>query len=629
MCGIVGIVAAADRDVAPGALDAMRDAVHHRGPDSTGREILPDHGVAVAHTRLSVIDLSQGGHQPMWSADRSAVLVYNGEIYNYREVRTELESLGCTFASTSDTEVLIRGYETWGTDVLRQLNGMFAFAIWDCRLRRLWVVRDRLGVKPIYYYHDPGRDLFVFASELKAMLRHPAIPRRVDHRGFNSYLTLGYTPAPHTVLEGVRKLPAAHALTIEPGSEPKIARYWSVPGLTDVNNQRDTRARIRSLVEAAVDRRMISDVPIGAFLSGGFDSTLVVGLMSRLSPHRVRTFSAAFEIGHRSFKYNEDADFADRAAAHYGTEHTRFVIGAEDTLRDDIVRFVGSMDEPTANSSGFSTMLLAEQVKRSGVTVILTGDGSDELFGGYPRYRKDILVDWTRTVPKFLRRSMRSLANGRCAGLASLLDKANLAPFTPERQLIWWAQFSEQTLRGLVSSDVLAAGLNAADESFADVLSTLNTDGPGRPDNRDAMCLADLCLWIAEESNMRVDKATMSASVESRSPFLDYELVEYAMSIPFRYKSGLGREKWLLRRTFADVVPDFIGKRRKRGWLSPSYHWLRQTFKEDAQRVLRGLPETGLFDPSVARLADEFDTVSDRWVWMLYMFGLWHEMHIS
>ena len=628
MCGIVGILASQPRDLDPGVLAAMRDTIRHRGPDDTGEEIVAAHGLAFGHTRLSVIDLSQGGHQPMWGKDRSTLLIYNGEIYNFPEIRLELEKAGCVFESGSDTEVLLRGYETWGNQVLERLNGMFAFAIWDARRHSLWLARDRLGVKPLYYYSDPGRDLFVFASELKALLRHPAVPRRVDPKGLHGYLSLGYTPAPHTILEGVRKLPAGHTLTVARGGNPEIGRYWSVPPTARSGDRRDMSGRIRSLVEESVGRRMISDVPVGAFLSGGFDSTLVVGLMSRLSDHPVRTFSAAFEVGPRSFKYNEDADFADRAAKELGTEHTRFVIGAEDTLRDDIGRFAWAMDEPTANPSGFSTMLLAEEVKKSGVTVILTGDGSDELFGGYPRYRKDILIDWARRVPAVLRRSVGGLTGGRFGQLSSLLDKAELAPFTPERQLVWWSQFPDRVLSELLVPEVAAAGQGAAEGSFADVLVSLDRSGGGQPDNRDAMCLADLRIWIAEESNMRVDKATMNASVESRSPFLDYELAEYAMSIPFRRKSGLGREKWLLRKTFADVVPDFIGKRKKRGWLSPSYHWLRQTFREDAIRVLRELPDTGLFGPSAARLADDFDGVSDRWIWMLYMFGLWHEKHL-
>lgn len=630
MCGVVGVLSDMPSMYEPHILEPMLDTIRHRGPDDFGIERLVQDGLAFGHARLSVIDLSEHGHQPMWSHTGDSLIVYNGEIYNYQGIKSELESMGISFRSNCDTEVIINGYAAWGTRIIDKLHGMFAFAIWDQRTKSLLLVRDRLGMKPLYYYYNESQNLFIFASEIKAIVQHPSVAKEVNPYALKSYLSIGYTFAPQTMFKGIYKIPSASIMTFKPGhGAPHVEHYWQIREVAGRHCKKDGREQIRSLVENAVKKRMISDVPLGAFLSGGVDSTLVVGLMSRLTQEPVRTFVAAYAVGPRSVKYNVDAEYAEIAAKHFNTRHTRFTIELNtEILKASVRRLVRAMDEPINEASALSSLLLAEKVRESGITVMLTGNGSDELFGGYPRYQNDILISWAQKIPEVVRRNSL-LGIIPSPNLRKVLRKAAVPPFTVERLMEWWGCFSPETLHSLVIPSY-HLDLDPVQNAMQTVIQEIQKMD-GSPDNRDLMAFADLRLWIAENNNMVIDKTTMNHSLESRSPFLDYRLVEYALSIPFVEKAAFGREKHLLKSIFKDVLPDSILKRPKHGWLSPYFYWMRDALWADIQEVIGRLPETGLFTKEVLQYTQKFVPVGNYplELWTLYIFGLWYEEFIG
>jgi asparagine synthase (glutamine-hydrolysing) len=603
----------------------MQQALMHRGPDDEGIEVAPAVGLALIHTRLSVIDRSPLGHQPMWNEERTIGLVFNGEIYNFRELRRELEEQGRVFRSGADTEVILQGYEAWGIDVVKRMNGMFAIGLWDNQQKCLWLIRDRLGEKPLYYWHDPARETLVFASEMKALLRWPDISRRVDPEALHCYLTLGYVPAPYSMLQAIRKLQPAHLLRYSTDG-CILRRYWEAPALGTWQAPRaDYRQAIRATVEQAVARRLVSDVPVGAFLSGGVDSSLVVGVMSRLSPKPVRTFAAAFDVGARSSKYNVDAHMAELVSQWFGTDHTRLTVTATDNLPELLDQIVWHMDEPHANPTLVTTYLLARLTKERGVAVALSGDGSDELFGGYQRYFADRYVSWFRQAPQPMRRALQYVAGRttRLADLSKALQKAELLPHSPQRYLTWWELFTTAD-----RLELLAPSLRDAAEAPHACIDTILAQAPAAND-QDLLSYADLMLWIAEESNMRIDKMGMAHALEIRAPLLDYTVVEQALTIPFRHKSAWGDSKRLLKESFADVLPEMVQRRPKWGWLSPVYYWIKDFVWQEARQAVSWLPETELFSPRVRELVQTYPSPHAHKVWAMFIFALWHRRFID
>ena len=403
MCGIAGVWTQ-DREIEEAVLRRMLQLLQHRGPDDNGIEFALDRRVALMSTRLSIIDLTSAGHQPMRSEDQALSLAFNGEIYNFRELREELNRRGHHFHSSTDTEVVLKGYQEWGIDIVDRLVGMFAFAIWNGTEECLWLVRDRLGEKPLYYWYDSNRQELAFGSEIKALLAWPAIQREVNPEALHCYLALGYTPAPHTMFQGIHKIPAAHRLRFD-GTDIKIEPYWNVGNLGSMRVSKEAHRRnIRELVTQAVEERLMSDVPVGAFLSGGVDSSVVVGLMSRAMKQPVKTFSTAFEVGPRSFKYNVDSEAAKKVSRYFGTDHTELTIQVSpDAFLKTLRQMVLHLDEPQAAPAIVASFLAAEKVSEHGIKVILTGDGSDECFAGYGRYLADRKVDLLRRIPRPLR----------------------------------------------------------------------------------------------------------------------------------------------------------------------------------------------------------------------------------
>jgi asparagine synthase (glutamine-hydrolysing) len=634
MCGLAGVLSREPRAANEEVLRKMRDLVAHRGPDHAAVQLVPECGLGLAFARLSVIDPSPAGHQPMWNVERTVSVMLNGEIYNHPELRRQLQELGYHFRSRTDTEVLLHGYQEWGDKVLDRVAGMFALAIVDLRgsvdgQATVLLARDRFGEKPLTYSWDAATGTLVFGSETKAVLAHPSVRRELSSAALHCYLALGYIPSPYTMFRGVHRLRPGHRLVAARGQPPLVETYWrAVPESESPDGRRRRpRREVRALLERSVRERMISDVPLGAFLSGGLDSTIVATLMNGLVDTPLRTFSAAFAVGPRSVKYNADADAAERTARRLGTAHTRLTIAPPENFEGLLRETVWHSDEPHANPTLVTTYLLAREVRRHGVTVILTGDGSDELFGGYPRYQLDRVVASVARLPGSFRRVAEAVARGdRGRNLRTLVEKANLAPFSAPRYMTWWTLFSSSERQALLTSGW------RDDVGAPDVLvdQALQEGGPyGSP--TEAVMKTDLALWLADESNVRVDKMTMAHALEARAPFQDHDLAMHVLGIPLGERLGGFRfqSKRVLREAFADVLPAESLRRRKLGWLSPVYYWLNDSLWHDAMRLLSHLVEVEILDPSARQLVVERPSRQPRKVWALAILALWYETFVE
>jgi asparagine synthase (glutamine-hydrolysing) len=564
VCGIHGIYRFDESRVQPEWLGAMGNVTRHRGPDDEGQHIEPGGRCGIAMRRLSIIDLA-GGHQPISNADDTLWVVCNGEIYNFRELRRELQTRGYSFKTGSDSEVLLHLYDAFGDEFIHRLDGMYNFALWDARRRRLLIGRDPLGVKPLYVYRS--RDMLGFATEAKALLQLPGVRAELDRDVLGDYLHLGYVPAPHSMFAGIRKLPPATLLAVEPGetgADVREWRYWRVPAHIDRNtSEADWIARIRAGTEAAVHRQMVADVPIGAFLSGGVDSGAVVAYMARHSAWPIRTYAIGFEGGEAERLYNE-LPYARQVSALFGTEHHEIVV------RPDVVgllpKLLWHMDEPISDSAFITTYLVSEFARRD-VKVILSGVGGDELFGGYRRYLGDHYVRKLQRLPRWSRRLMSRtvgmLPSDRHSTLLNtlrlargLLTSAELSP--DERYRHYLQVLDRATVAGLTrgdsgSSDALAAAFNAA----------------GNDDALNRMFAVDAETQLPDDLLMLTDKMSMAVSLECRVPLLDRELVEIAASIPESLKVRNGRLKHLFKEALSDVLPAAILDRKKRGFGTP------------------------------------------------------------
>ncbi len=608
MCGICGVVLKPGGDPAwagPEAIVAMREAMVHRGPDDAGLWVEPAAGVGLGHRRLSIIDLSSRGHQPMVDPATGSVLAYNGEMYNFREVRSRFDR---PFASSSDTEVLLYGLAEEGLPFLDRVVGMFAFAFWDPRRRRLLLARDRLGEKPLYWHDGPG--LFAFASEPAALLAHPAIEARPDADALAAYLTLGYVPAPRTGFAGIGKLHPGAWATFE-GGRATFGRWWTAPvGRRDGSVRGRVRA-IRAAVGRAVTERLVSDVPVGAFLSGGLDSSIVAALIHRAKGESLTTFVTGFDVGERSPKYNVDLEVARVVARRIqANQIERMIEGADEALDvlPDVVRHLG---EPNDNPTGVATYLLARRIREEGIVVVLSGDGSDEIFGGYDRYRRDRAVEVLRRLAGWV--PGRGATRG--SRFAKVVHRARSSRV--ERYVSWWRIFEADEVERL-----LGVRPTWMEEAVEEALEPLP---PGR--DGDALWYGDLRMWLAEQSNARVDKLGMAHSIEVRSPFQDHHLVEMASAIPLAARLDPRYGKRLLREAFAGVVPREVLERPKWGWLPPFFHWLRlgrQAGRLDADVGLEAIRETGFLDPEAARAIVRPDAPLER-----VHLRLWNLLHLA
>jgi asparagine synthase (glutamine-hydrolysing) len=603
----------------------MCAALAHRGPDSRG---LHAHGsVALGIQRLRVIDLATGD-QPIYSEDHSVVVVLNGEIYNYRELREDLVRRGHTFATKGDTEVIVHLYEEFGTDCVRRLHGMFAFALWDNRRRQLLIARDRVGKKPLVYSLRDG--VLSFASEMGALLADPEIPREVDHEAIDAYLAHGYVPAPLTAVRGVRKLPPAHTLLFRDG-RLQIERYWKLDyaAKLDDAHPEELCEQIRSGILEATRKRMIADVPLGAFLSGGIDSSAVVAAMAQLSSEPVRTFSIGFD--HQEF---DELPHARRIAQQFGTVHEEFQVRAEAVeLLPKIVRHYG---EPFADSSAIPSFYLSELTRRH-VTVALNGDGGDESFGGYTRYVANALAGRFDRVPAGARRAIGALAARMPEGghVSSVRSRARrlgrtLALDPPGRYARYMAWFDPAERRALYTPEFAANGGSRAYDAIA--ASWAATSGAAVVDK---MLEVDVETYLAGDLIPKIDIATMAYALEARSPFLDHELMQLAASIPAAMKVRGSEKKWILREALRPWLPGDLLDRPKQGFSVPLSAWLRTDLREWTREILldRSSLERGYFRrDAVERLLERHQggvDADDQRIWSLLMLELWHREYVD
>ena len=629
MCGIGGkLYFDPTRPVERDVLERMNAVLAHRGPDDAG--IFCVGAVGLAHRRLSIIDLSPAGHQPMANEDGTVWIVFNGEIYNFQDLRPDLEQRGHRFRSQSDTEVILHLYEEYGTDCLRFLRGMFAFAIWDGNRRQLFLARDRLGKKPLCYQQDA--EAFRFASEVKAILQDPVVEVRPDPAGVSQYLTYGYVPSPLSAFQGVRRLPPAHYLLCRDG-RVEVSRYWQLR--RDRKLERPEAEWCEALLDRlkeAVRLRLVSDVPLGAFLSGGIDSSAVVALMSRLSSGPVKTFSIGFDEP----EYDE-LHFARQVAERFGTEHHELVVRPD--AMEVLPKLAWHYDEPFGDSSAVPTYYVA-QMTREYVTVALNGDAGDENFGGYDRYVASLLAaSFDRWPGAGLARDAIRLALPllpRGANRTSLLRRGRrflegLAEAPERRYARWFCHFYGDRKADLCTPEFLVAA--GETDALAGLLALYR--GSDAPDFGEATLGVDAALYLPDDLLVKVDIASMAHSLEARSPFLDHEFMEFAATIPFDLKIRDRVKKYILKQALRALLPESVLHRPKMGFGVPIDHWLRRELREFAADTLLGPKAAGrgyFRQETIRRMLDEHGRGRANWhylLWTLLMLELWHRTYID
>jgi asparagine synthase (glutamine-hydrolysing) len=630
MCGICGEIVLDQ----PGAGDvfpagARVAALRHRGPDDEGAYGRP--GLALGACRLSIIDLA-GGRQPVWNEDRTCCIVFNGELYNFRDLRAELEARGHAFRTASDTEVVLHAYEEWGAQCLRRFNGMFAFAVWQEPRRVLFLARDRVGEKPLYYYRDSRR--LVFASEIKAILADRSVPREVSPKGLANFLAFGHAVAPDTIYRGVFKLLPGHYLLVR-GGDVRTVRYWDVgqdPPLPagKVLGPGAYARQVRALLDDSVRRRLVADVPVGAFLSGGLDSSAVVALMRRHAGGPVKTFSLGFRIGGA---YNELGD-ARRVARHLGTEH--YEVEADDAdLLGTLRTLVYHYDEPFGDAAGFPLYLLS-RFARGHVKVVLCGDGGDELFGGYRRYAVDALAGRYQLLPRALTGGVLPWLARRLPGARRLKRAVRTLPIRdPARRYASWLVLFDRDMRGELLADAARAGLADYDPAWPYPRFYAGLNGSTAADHLNRLMYVDLKTWLADTYLEKTDKATMACGLEARLPLLDHRLVELAFQIPGRYKVRGRSGKVVLKQAVRDLLPPEVVGKPKRGFAVPTGPWLRGSLGPFAREILfdaRARRRGYFHTPAVERLWREHAAGRHDWgehLWLLLNFELWHRIYLD
>jgi asparagine synthase (glutamine-hydrolysing) len=645
MCGIAGFVLGSTARIdATLTLRSMIDPLTHRGPDGWGIHLDRGNSVGLGHRRLAIVDLSAEGHQPMVSRTGRYVITYNGEVYNFGKLRAELEPQGFAFRGHSDTEVVLAAIEAWGVEgAVRRFVGMFAFALWDRAEQELWLVRDRLGKKPLYYGMIQGS--VVFASELKSLRRFPGFPGQIDPDALALYLRHNYVPGPRSIYQSIMKLAPGtlRKIRIREGS-PEIgpeSRYWSIRDVFNEAREIDFKLAPSEAVEAldtvlreAVRERMVADVPLGAFLSGGVDSSTVVALMQAQSARPVKTFS----IGFHESAYNE-AHHAARVAQHLGTDHTEIYVTAEDALA--VVPMLPSMfDEPFSDSSQIPTYLVAK-IARQQVTVALSGDGGDELFCGYPRYR------WWRTfwaarsaIPSPLRRSLAQLVrgvgidtwNGVLAPIVWLAARSG-RPMSVGNRLHKLAELLTLGSPELVYRGFISHWMRPDDLVIGGVEPETPLSATGGPTDLDGftqyMMLLDILTYLPDDILVKVDRASMAVSLEARGPLLDHRVVEMAAQLPLDLKLRGSTDKWILRQVLSRYVPPRLFNRPKMGFGVPISSWLRGPLRDWAEALLdeSALRSHGLLNPApIRKVWREYIENGYPWhysLWDILMFQAW------
>ncbi|MCU0553289.1 MAG: asparagine synthase (glutamine-hydrolyzing) [Syntrophales bacterium] len=635
MCGICGAVTTNGSRIDETVLRRMTDVMTHRGPDESGVYLrqAPGLSVGLGHRRLSIIDLSEAGRQPLSNEDGTVWLVFNGEIYNYLELRRELEGKGHRFRSHTDSEVIVHLYEEEGTHCARRLAGMFAFALWDQRAETLVLSRDRIGIKPLVYRHDGGT--FLFASEIKSILQHPGVEKRIDWQALGLYLTFNYIPAPWSIFQGIRKLLPGQTLCFR-GGTVSTGEYWNIdregPAGRGEAGLEEQKALLFETLEASVQRHMVADVPVGAFLSGGIDSSIVVGLMARHSPRPVQTYT----IGFADMPLFDERSYAREVARFHGTEHREIALTARDVL-EAVPAVLESFDEPFADSSALPTYIVSRETARS-VKVALSGDGGDELFAGYRMYAGERWASLYTLIPGALRRGLieplaAALPDSRETLLTDYARRVKKfvrgagQPF--ERRFLAWNEIFDRAAREELLRKRPEVYMDLGEEIVRERLRERDDDAVNR------MLYADVKESLPGDMLKKVDHMSMLNSLEVRVPFLDHRVCELAFSISGGRKLRNGRGKVILVETFKDLLPPMLHNRPKWGFEMPISAWLRNELGGMIDETLETgrLSRQGIFDAqAVARLVAEFRERrrDPSWqLWNLMAFQVWHEKYMA
>ncbi|MGE0822333.1 MAG: asparagine synthase (glutamine-hydrolyzing) [Candidatus Binatia bacterium] len=626
MCGICGMYDYAGSPVSSQVLQGMLTAIHHRGPDDQG--VYCDANLALGMRRLSIIDLA-GGAQPIFNEDRSVVVVFNGEIYNYRELTGYLRQRGHTLVTNSDTEVIVHLYEDFADDCVQHLRGMFAFALWDIRRQRLLLVRDRLGIKPLYYTQRDG--CLVFGSEVKALLQHPQVDAQLDLDALNNFLSLKYVPAPQTMFAGIHALPPGYLLRCDSAGVVE-RRYWDVSFAANGNGQQKEEEvvyaeQLEALLRESVQSHLMSDVPFGAFLSGGLDSSIIVALMSHLLNRPVKTFSVGFSDGG---DVTSELPYARMVAEQFQTDHHEVLIRPQD-LMDLSAKVVWHLDQPIADEATLANYMVAELASRH-VKMVLTGEGGDELFAGYARYAGERFSPWFQAMPRSARTMALAVSDHLPGFRRPKLALHALCQAEESSRLVSWFPLCPAETKTALLTPELRRSLpcNSAEQVFAKQLTCVETDDP-----LSRMLYVDTKLWLPDDLLARGDKTSMAVSVEARVPLLDHKLVEFAATLPSHLKLKRLTRKYLLKKVSRTWLPPAIIDRKKQGFPVPFAQWFRTSVRPFVCDLLS--PDTikrrGLFQPRTVErvLAEHESGMVDHGtlIWALVNVELWHQLFLD
>ena len=623
MCGITGICNINKKSVDSFLIQKMTDSIEHRGPDDAG--IFLDGNVALGHRRLSILDLSPLGHQPMANKEKTLCIVFNGEIYNFKELKKSLESLGYQFNSHTDTEVILYAYQEWQEHCVQKMNGMFAFAIFDKKNQQIFLARDRMGEKPLYYYQD--YDKFIFASEIKAILQDASVTRQIDPQGMVNYFTFGHAIAPDTMYCGIKKLLPGHYAIFKNG-QLYIKEYWalSLSGVKEDKGKKHYVENIQTLFENSVKERLVSDVPLGVFLSGGIDSSAVVAMMAKNKVSPLKTFSVGFNIAGQEF--NELAD-AKIVADYFGTEHHEILLQETD-LVSTLHKLVYHFDEPFGDAASFPVFYMSQFAKKH-VSVILTGEGGDELFGGYRRYA----VEKNRSRLLLLNMLFKNkLCNGIISALPKLRKTKKLIGALPIKDDLLrytrWLDFFSEDMRSSLFNGGFSLGSADSLKMYKKYFSEYQSK-----ELVEKYIYLDQKILLPDGYLEKVDKASMAVGLETRAPMLDYHFVEFANSIPLRYKIQGFNGKVIFKEAMKDFLPKQILKKKKHGFAVPTNRWFQGKLKEYMFEVLfdQKTRERGYFNfgyiEKLYKLYQNGNQPLDSQLWLLLNFELWHRQFID
>lgn len=604
-----------------GLIRKMVEETKHRGPDQDG--FYCDENVSLGHARLSIIDLSEKGRQPIWNEDKTICVIANGEIYNFQELRRDLEKKGHRFFSKSDSEVIVHLWEEKQEKCAEELNGIFAFAIYEKNTGKLFLARDRIGVKPLYYYFDNNN--FIFSSEIKGILAHN-IKREIDERALNYHFRFFFTPAPFTLLRRIYKLMPSQALIFEKG-EIKIRKYWDIKGnLPEIESADEAMEGIRFWLKDSIRRQLISDRPLGIFLSGGIDSTSVLGIASEMTKAKIKTYSVGFDIDIETEKYNLDFELARKTSQHYNTDHHELLISGADA-REHLEKVIIHMEEPAPNPVQIPTYLLAQMAKKS-VAVVLGGDGGDEIFGGYDRYLHSRTIDRFQSLPGILKHKLLPLFLEKVLRKSDLKTKLNTGQGIA-RYLLFMAQ-NKKVLSKAFKKEL------PKKHALEEFLKEYYPENKFKDNNKYLMYL-DLLTWLSDESLLRSDKMTMAHGLEQRVPILDHALVEFAFRIPTAFKvRNKKNNKWIFREAMKEYLPQHLLNKSKRGWFSPASKWLRKELRTMAYEILSpgySMATRDYFDFNQARAILDKHISGEEYnldiIWSLLTFQIWYRKFIN